>query len=70
MPSFVATTWSIEEMKPKRLYFGTCPLCGSSEPFHSVRVIRLFSSEKKGKYLLYCKNAKKGHRFETYYGQK
>lgn len=54
-------------MKTKRLYFGECPLCGSCEPNHSVRVLRLLSSERKGRFLVYCKNAPRGHRFETLY---
>lgn len=49
---------------PKRLAFAICPICGSSEPFHSVRVIRILSNVRKGSYLLYCKNKKK---FERYY---
>jgi hypothetical protein len=48
---------------PKRIYFGTCPICGSSDPFHGLRVISLLSSVRKGSYLLWCKNKKKFERY-------
>lgn len=51
---------------PKALRFGICPICGSSEPFHSVKVIRILSNVRKGSYLLYCKNKRK---FERLYKQ-
>ena len=50
--------------KPKRLYFGQCPVCGLN---HSVRVIRFLGSEKKGRYVVWCRNLR---RFEVLYKQK
>lgn len=49
---------------PTKLYFAECPICGSCQPFHYVRVIRLLSSVKKGKYIVWCKNK---HKFEKLY---
>lgn len=41
---------------PKWLAFANCPVCGEPHPPHSLRIIRLFSNVKKGKYVLWCKN--------------
>lgn len=51
--------------KIKRLAFANCPICGQPYPPHSVRIIRLFSSIKKGKYVVWCKN--KPFKFTTFY---
>lgn len=48
---------------PKTIHFKRCPICGSSDPFHALKVISLLSSVRKGNYLLYCKNKKKFERF-------
>ena len=49
--------------KPYYIYFGSCPVCGNTYP-HGVRVIKLLSNIKKGKYVVWC-NIK--HKFEKLY---
>ena len=49
-------------MKPKRIIFQNCPICDA--PYHSLRVIRLLSNEKTGKYVVWCGNK---HKFKTLY---
>ena len=50
--------------KPKYLQFANCVICG--EPLEKLKVIRLLSSEKKGRYLVWCKNK---HKLEFLYRQ-
>ena len=47
---------NMKHIFPKYLAFGNCPICGQPYPPHAMRVIRLFSSYKKGKYVVWCKN--------------
>ena len=53
-----------KRQKPKYLQFDNCPIC--DEPFEILRVIRLLSSERKGRYLVWCKNK---HKLEFLYRQ-
>ena len=53
--------------KPKFLNFANCPICGEPYPAHSLRVIRILSSERKGRYVVWCGNQRK---IEVLYKQK
>lgn len=47
---------NMKHIFPKYIEFPNCPFCGEPFPTHKVRVIRLLSNTRKGKYAIWCKN--------------